>query len=109
MLMYINDKKIVDIEMANTPIKKMKGLMGVETVEKGMLFVNANNIHMFFMKTEIDVLYLDKDSKIIHLTEYMKKWTVGPIVFKGKYIIELPKGTIAKYGIKLNDQVLIKE
>lgn len=105
MKLIINNKEIIDIEVADTSFARMKGLMFQKEIKNGLLIKPCNSVHTFFMKKSIDILYLNKQGKIIKMTPAMKPWRVGPIVFGAKSVIELPENTIQRMGIQLNDIV----
>lgn len=106
MMMIIDDIEIIDVDFAKSMFSRMKGLMGKKEIKKGLYFQPCNNIHTFFMKVPIDVLYLDKEGKIIYMDNPIVPWKIGKIVPKGSAIIELPEGTINKYNIKIGQKVL---
>ncbi len=85
-----NTKKI-EVILMNTFTKKLKGLMfKKEPIKEAYLFENTNGIHTFFMKQNIDVLYLDKNYKILKVTNNLKPWKVLLPQKKVKHTIELP-------------------
>jgi hypothetical protein len=89
----------------NTFLSKFKGLMFKRNIKEGILLCNCNSIHTFFMLDSIDVVMVDKANKVIYLYEELKPWRV--ILPKKKVIntYELPKGSIKKYNIKLNQKL----
>lgn len=104
-MLKINNKKIIEINIANTFLKRVIGLMFQKTITRGLLIRPCNSIHSFFMKKTIDVLYVDKNNKIIKAVDAMKPWRIGQIVSRSSYVIELPEGTIKNKNIKINDTV----
>jgi len=85
-----------DIELANSFYKKMRGLMFYKNYEdnKGMLFINANWIHSFFMNFAIDVLYLDAKFKVVSFTKNLRPWTFSYPRIKAKHLIEFKAGVL---------------
>lgn len=109
MKVVINNKEIIDADVADNSFLRIKGLMFKKEINKGLLIKPCNSIHTFFMRKNIDVLYLDKHGKIIKLTPAMKPWKIGPLVFKAKAVLELPEKTIEKMNIQLYDIVYLKK
>lgn len=108
-----NSKQNIKINYANTYIKRLKGLMFKKQFT-GILFKQKynhkifNTIHTSFMKTPIDVIYINKDNKIQEMTT-IKPWKIYiPQKNNIKYIIELPPNTIKNYKIKINMKIEIK-
>lgn len=105
MILLIDNRKIIDIRIANNMFSRMKGLMGKKNIDFGLFFDSCNNIHTFFMKEDIDVVYIDKKGFVIALDNPIKPWKIGKIIKNGKSLIELPKGTINKFNIKIGQKV----
>lgn len=109
MKLVINNKEIIETEVADTSFARIKGLMFKKKISKGLWIVPCNSIHTFFMKCPIDVLFLDKKGKIIKMIPNMKPWRIGAIVWKAHSVIELPCGTIQYMNIQLHDIVYFKK
>ncbi len=58
---------------------------------------------MFFVIFPIDVLFLDKNRKVVDLKENFKPFTFYTPKAKAKYVIELPNGIIKKTNTRIND------
>lgn len=97
----------IEIHNYNTFTKRLKGLMfRIKPIQQeGILLHPCNSIHMFFMFFSIDVVFLDKDNKIIALKEYVKPWTVVFPIKEAVSALELPAGTISKYSIKKGQSI----
>lgn len=109
MKLVINNKEIIDIEVADTTFSRIKGLMFKKEITKGLWITPCNSIHTFFMTKNIDVLYLDKEGKIIKIVTNMKPWRIGPIIWKAKSVVELPENTVKNMCIQLNNMVYFKQ
>lgn len=72
------DKKIdIRVKYADSFFKRLKGLMFTsKKPDIPLLFVPGSRIHTCFMKFTIDVLYLDKDGKILG-KERIRPWKLG--------------------------------
>ena len=69
------------------------------------IFRNCNAIHTFGMRFAIDVLFITGDNRIAAVFPDVSPWkTCGT---KGRKItaVELPAGSIAKFGLKCGDFV----
>ena len=88
------------IKVADTFIKKLKGLMFVKDFDYILKF-KCNGIHTFFMKTNIDVILTDKKNKILHIYRNLKPWK---IILPKKNVVftyEMPTGYLK--NIKVGD------
>jgi uncharacterized membrane protein (UPF0127 family) len=96
------------LEIADKPLKRMKGLLGRTTLspDEGMLFRPAGSIHMFFMKIPLDVVFCDADLRVVKVVRDLQPWkTAGA---KGaKVTIELGVGGAA--GIEPGDQLVVRD
>ena len=101
----IADKVIIAQDFASRSI----GLLNRTGLSKGegLVIDPCSSIHTFLMKFPIDVLYLDKNSRIIKIVTDLKPWRLSQALFAQK-VVELESGAIAKLRIKCGDIVKIK-
>ncbi len=74
---------------------------------KGLIIKPCCSIHTFFMKFNIDILFINKNNEIIALYENVKPWRILPIHATSSYVIELPSKTISDKNICKNDLIKI--
>ncbi len=87
---------------------RLKGLMAQPPLPPGggLLLEPESSIHTFFMRYPIDVLYLDREYRVLRATGDMAPYRVGPIFTRGCYaILELPAGTIRSTRTQVGDQL----
>jgi uncharacterized membrane protein (UPF0127 family) len=103
-LMINNNRTGIDIETADTFLKKLIGLIGKKGLSnKGLMIPSCSSIHTFFMRFSIDILFLDKTGKVIKLIEGLHPYRITLPVLSVKNVIELPEGTIKRLNIKTGD------
>jgi len=73
-----------------------------------LIFKTRYGIHTFFMKHPIDVLLLDSHLRVIKLKECLKPFRVFLYHPKYSHVLEMPKGTIQKKHIHINDKISIE-
>ena len=102
--MQVNLEKI---ERADSLISKFLGLMGRRGFGKseGLILSKTNSIHTFFVFFPIDVVFLDREMRVLKLVENMRPFWVSPIIWQAAYVLELPIGTISSKPIRVDDQV----
>lgn len=95
------------LQIADTFFKRLKGLMFTKELpeQNALQIIPCNEIHTFFMKYNIDVLYLDKKNKVISIDENLKPGRIGKLVRNAKSVIELPKGKIKKSFLEIGQEV----
>ena len=91
-----------------SPISKAIGLM-FSMNPKNLAFIFKKEkivpLHMFFVIFPIDVLFVDKNKKVVDMKENFRPFTLYTPKAKSKYVIELPKDTIKKSKTRLKDIV----
>jgi uncharacterized membrane protein (UPF0127 family) len=63
---------------------------------------------MLFMNFPIDVIFCDKENKVVGLCADIKPFYLSPVFFKASYAIELPSGSIASSSTQISDQMQIQ-
>lgn len=80
--------------------------------DKALIFVfdreKIINLHMFFVFFPIDVLWLDKNKKVVQIKEHLKPFRIIIAKKSAKYIVELPNNTIKKSQTSLGDTISFK-
>lgn len=101
-----------DIERANTILKQVIGLMFRKSVPDSYAMVfetrfdNRDGLHMLFMHFPIDVVFLDRDKRILEIHRDLKPWT--GLAFSKKpfrYAVELPAGASERAALKEGDRL----
>ena len=90
--------------IANSVMSRMKGLMfSFELPDcDSLLLAPCNSIHTFFMLYKIDVIFLDKNFKVIKVIYDLSPWRVTWFYFKAHQVLEMKAGTMKK-DIKAGD------
>jgi hypothetical protein len=96
---------------ADSFFKRLKGLMFTKELpeEDALHIIPCNEIHMFFMNYSIDVLYLDRDRKIVHMDEGMQPGKIGKIVKNAVSVIELPDGKIKTKSLEIGQMLEFRQ
>ena len=99
------------LDVADTFVKSLLGLMGKSSLKEGQgLWIKpCQSIHTFWMRFPIDVMFLDKDGKVVHLIDCMKPFRVSKHVTKARSVLELPACTIGDSRTQLGDCIEISK
>ncbi len=97
--------------LADTFWLRLRGLLGSAPLQKGegLILVGEKSIHTFFMKFPIDLVYVDKNYKVIRTDANMVPYRLGPFVAQSAYVLELPAGTIADTASEVGDQLKFED
>lgn len=82
--------------LADTLPQRMKGLLGRKEFKHGeaLILKPCNSIHTFFMRFPIDVLFLDKNKRVVKAIPDLKPFRISNIYFSSVLAVELPANTI---------------
>lgn len=94
-------------EHARSFSARFVGLMGRRSLPFGeALWIDpCNSIHTFFMRIPIDVVFLDRELRVVRAIPAMVPWRASSIYRKARTVLELPAGTLAASGTSEGDQL----
>ncbi len=89
------------VEMADTIASRFLGLMFRRELPAGhaLAIRPCNSIHMLFMRFPLDVLFVDRDGRVVRVLEWIRPWRASSLVRGAKMAIELPAGTAARAAV----------
>lgn len=91
---HIDGKRVLEADVADSFFARFRGLMGKSPIERPLWIVPCSDIHTFFMKEEIDVLFVSKEGRVLRMIETMPKNSMSGAV-RGAYgVLELPAHTL---------------
>lgn len=96
--------------VADTWFKRIKGLLGTKQLKKSQALIlkPGNSIHTFFMQFAIDVLFIDKDNKVIKAISCLAPYRLSGIYFNARLVIELPAQTIQSTSTEQGDILFLE-
>jgi uncharacterized membrane protein (UPF0127 family) len=99
------------IRVAGTSLSRLVGLLGKRNLEPGtgLLIAPSQAIHTVAMRFAIDVVFVDRDWRVIHLRPTMVPFRMTGIHWKSRYVLELPSGVIAQTSTAVGDQLSIPD
>ena len=99
------------VKHAANPIARMKGLLGTKSLPDGhaLWLRPCNSVHTIGMAYAIDVIFLDKNNKIVKVVSRLKPMRLCWAPFAARSVLELPDGIVEKYAITVGDSVDISE
>ena len=92
--------------VANTPETRNRGLLKHTSLAKGDgLWISPTQaVHMFFMKFALDLVYLDRQKKVVKVRTNVKPWRLSASL-RAHSVLELPVGTIEESRTTVGDQL----
>lgn len=110
----INESKtgtlLVEAEVADTFFRRLKGLLGRRELPagRGMLLKPANSIHTFGMKFAIDVIFVDREGRILKIIEQLPPGKISPPVTGAHCVIETAGGQLSTTAPALGDRLVFR-
>jgi len=82
--------------IAKNPLTRMIGLLGRKGLKsgEGLVLKPCNSIHSLFMNFPIDVLFIDRNNKVVEVIQGFKPWRFSPLYWRSHLVIELPCGIV---------------
>jgi uncharacterized protein len=98
------------LESAGGLAGQSRGLLGRDGLASGagMLFVSSVPLmwmHMFFMRFPIDIVFLDREGRVLHICYQLRPWRLSPIVWRARKALELPAGAAASASTQPGDLI----
>jgi uncharacterized protein len=99
------------LTVADTHWTRLRGLLGLDTGEfgkgRGLWIVPCRGVHTLGMRFPIDVVYLDRQMKVIHVQSELQPWRVAPVRGQAASVLELPCRTAVETGTAVGDRIEI--
>jgi uncharacterized protein len=94
---------------ADTTFSRLKGLIGRLKLkfDEGIWVVPSSGIHTLGVLFPLDLIYLDKDYRVIHVIEYFPSFRIAPLRTQAASVLELPTHTIYSSQTQPGDQLVI--
>lgn len=93
----------LEIIIADSYFTRLAGLMFRKKLPPttGLLLTPCNSVHMCFMRFAIDVVYLDKEYRIIKVIENLKPWLGLSMCNNAHAALEMTTGEAKRYGLEV--------
>lgn len=94
--------------VAASPLRRLRGLLGGPALREGegLLLVPCASVHTLFLRSLIDVVFLDRDGKVLRVVPRLRPWRAAAC--RGaRSVLELPPGTCDRTGVAPRERLLI--
>ena len=91
---------------AKTFGERLMGLMFLKKMDgyDGLIISPCNSIHTFFMKMNIDVIFLNNKNEVVHIKRSMKPWRMTRMFVGANKVLEFEAGVLGE-NIKAGDKI----
>lgn len=99
----------VETAVAGSTLARMKGLLGKKGMAAGeaLLIKPCKGVHTVGMKFPIDVLFLDKENRVLSMRKNLRPNRATAFYLKAAAVLELPAGTLQNTGTEAGDEISI--
>ena len=99
--------KEIEILIADSFFTRLAGLMFCKKLPAatGLLLAPCNSVHMCFMRFAIDVIYLDKDYKILKVVKNLRPWIGLSMCTKAYATLEMSAGEAERCGLEVGKKL----
>jgi uncharacterized membrane protein (UPF0127 family) len=89
------------LRLAHTHWTRLRGLLGTRSLEagEGLWIKPCRQVHMFGMRYAIDVVFLDKELRVVGTVSALAPNKISPKVSRAESVLELPVGSIERTGL----------
>jgi len=103
------------LEQALTSRQRSRGLLGRRSLEPGagMLFAAGRLtpflwMHMLFMRFPIDIVFLNRDGKVLKIDHRLRPWRFSSLVFGASHALELAAGSAERSQTQPGDRIILE-
>lgn len=96
-----------EVEKAHTFWTRFRGLMFRRALPRGHgLWIRpCRQVHTYWMRFDIDVLFLDRDGRVLRIISRLRPWRVSLTVQGAASVLELPPGILVATGTEPGDRI----
>lgn len=90
----------LDITVARSFLSRLIGLLGRRGLapNQGLLIIPCNNVHTAFMRFAIDVVFCDRNGRIVRIEHALRPFRVA-VAFQAYCCLELAAGEAKRLGL----------
>ena len=96
--------------IADSFLTRFAGLMFRQKLPlaTGLLLAPCNSVHMCFMRFAIDVVYLDKEYRILKIVKNLKPWIGLSMCSKACAVLEMTAGEAERCGCEVGKKLIMQ-
>jgi uncharacterized membrane protein (UPF0127 family) len=99
-LILNKELKIKDVFYADTFIRRLAGYMFRKTPHyPAIIFYPCKDIHTFFMKFDIDLIFLDQDKRVVEIVFGVSRNKLIRSKENVVYTVEVPSGSVMDVSV----------
>lgn len=106
-LLTDDGRELARIEMAETARERTRGLLGRSSLSTGhtMWLAPCRLIHTIGMRFAIDVVFLDRDARVVAISERIPSFRLAWGGWRARGVLEFAAGEVARLRISSGQQL----
>jgi uncharacterized protein len=107
-----NEKQLAsEVRVARSLWSRFWGLMGRRALpeDHGVLLTPCTSVHTFFMRFPIDVIFLDRDGRVVKIIPALKPWRTALGGRGARSALELRAGVAETTGLEPGDLLRVPD
>ena len=73
--------------------------------DAALLIPRCPSVHTFFMRSEIDIVYLDAEARVVKIVRSLSPWRFSLGGRRARQALELAPGGVERHAIRLGERV----
>lgn len=102
------DDVLCSLEVAGTAAARVRGLLGRDGIDGGILLPHCRSVHTLGMRFPIDVAFLDRRGKVVAVVAPMRRWRLGRTRFRAAQVLEAEAGAFDRWQLAVGDVVEVR-
>lgn len=94
----------LQLRQAASWLARLRGLLGCRSLSagEGLWIRPCNSVHSCFMRFPIDVLYLDREQRVMDIRHDLAPWRMSAC-WRAHSVVEMAAGEVRRLGIQTGD------
>lgn len=105
--LMIEGRVLASAVVAESSLERRTGLRGRDDCSGAFVLPSCRWIHTVGMRFDLDVAYLDSESRVIKAVR-MKRHRLGAPVLHARTVVEAHGGAFSRWGLRVGDVVEIR-
>lgn len=100
-----------NLVLANTALKRLRGLLGRSSLapHEALWLRPCNSIHTFWMRFAIDVIFVDRQLRIVRLVENLRPFRLTRPSWQAASVIEMAAHSISHFALQVGDELRVEK
>ncbi len=99
---------LCSVEVAAQRAARVRGLLGRDGLEGGLLLPRCRSVHTIGMRFAIDVAFLDRQGRVVAVVAPMRPWRVGRVRLRARQVVEAEAGAFERWTVNVGDVLEIR-